>query len=1306
MPLFSWQSRFAAGLVLAHHATAFTGSEYSLTHEYSGVNFFDGWDFYSGRDPTGGFVTYYSRSSAELTDLIRTSADGPAYMGVNYVDKLPFDQASGRGNGAGRPSVRIASKQAFTHGLFIGDFAHIPAGVCGTWPAFWTLGPNWPYTGEVDILEGVNANMNNVMSLHTNETCIIEGDMTTMTGSLENTNCAYYPDYNVGCGVKDDRTTSFGVGFNQGGGGVYAMQWTSEYINIWHWPRSEVPNDVDSKTSDPGSWGLPAAQLGVGNCTIDQHFQSHKIIFDTTFCGEYAGNPYVWKTDDANSCEASTGLATCDNYVANNPEAFKEAYWDVNYVRVYQLVDPEGAPPSATYIASEQPPKTVSSASYAVATPNLDTDSLCPQYNFQIVTDGKYQYEIACDFDPPGPDIIGDPYDGFKANSLADCIAGCTYMNENNGTNFCGAVTHLASINFCYFKKYINGTPQYRKGYNEIRLIYYGYPQITDDPNSSADSTATSVFVETIPTPQTYRPLTTTPMVTTTSMASSSTVMTSESGGTTLPPAMGDNSTSTSTLPPDYSETVTSGYENATSTTSSSPSTVTSIDPGTTRSEFLIAVNVPSARKRLVKRAVQYLAFDDEGKSILVTSEDEAARFYLDSDGSVKSGTQFVNVDSTSETPEFSLQDAKPEEPVNVEVDPSGSVRVQGYDGFCLTPNGSLVVVEDQNNKPSECISVDPGLVPAASETTTTTSGTSSSTSSSGTGTSSVSTTSTGSMASSSASSSNTVSMASTSATSSGSSSESTSQSRSSTSNTLTDVTGSTSTRTSTNQQSSGSSTSSQSGSSTSSSTSSTPTAPLVNGFVYSGCFGIPQDFGTLTGISLPLTDPAMNNDKCTSYCQELNAYYAGTHDTQCFCGTNTQLYDALLSYPDAQCNTPCPGSNRDICGGTVMFDEGSISTSSVGPTKHKRKADIILVSLYNNTELLPQPGDSNVPTTSSATSTGTITTSSTVTGGPISFPPDQVSYNVTGTNTATVISTTYVGVCPVCPGGLTTRSTTITVPHCGCTASYDAHLQTTVPVPSPSVPMITTVKDCACGHQGAQSTITVTVPHSSSISQLAAMVTQQGAPGAAAGAGAMASASAAASASASAVAGSNAPAAAGGAGTGAGSNAPAVAAGSSNPSGVAGTGAPPMGEEETSGPAPMNMVQPVDVSAALPANGASAAASNVVTTPHETPGATGAAAPPAPASPPTVAENSALTNPHAVVNPVNGAGSNATLPLGVQLISNGSFAAPNLPVQSYKSAASRLMGLGGAAGSFWIESRYLLSLLVGAFLAGVVSAW
>jgi beta-glucanase (GH16 family) len=55
-------------------------------------------------------------------------------------------------SGPGRKSVRIESKKSWNHGLFIADIAHMPGGVCGTWPALWTLGPDWPYNGEIDII--------------------------------------------------------------------------------------------------------------------------------------------------------------------------------------------------------------------------------------------------------------------------------------------------------------------------------------------------------------------------------------------------------------------------------------------------------------------------------------------------------------------------------------------------------------------------------------------------------------------------------------------------------------------------------------------------------------------------------------------------------------------------------------------------------------------------------------------------------------------------------------------------------------------------------------------------------------------------------------------------------------------------------------------------------------------------------------------------------------------------------------------------------------------------------------------------
>ena len=56
----------------------------------------------------------------------------------------------------GRASVRLSSKASYTDGLFIAKFNHFPKPVCGSWPAFWMVGPNWPAGGEIDIYEVCN----------------------------------------------------------------------------------------------------------------------------------------------------------------------------------------------------------------------------------------------------------------------------------------------------------------------------------------------------------------------------------------------------------------------------------------------------------------------------------------------------------------------------------------------------------------------------------------------------------------------------------------------------------------------------------------------------------------------------------------------------------------------------------------------------------------------------------------------------------------------------------------------------------------------------------------------------------------------------------------------------------------------------------------------------------------------------------------------------------------------------------------------------------------------------------------------
>jgi hypothetical protein len=43
----------------------------------------------------------------------------------------------------GRESIRIHSTYVFNGGLILMDAHHMPTG-CGSWPAWWANGPNWP----------------------------------------------------------------------------------------------------------------------------------------------------------------------------------------------------------------------------------------------------------------------------------------------------------------------------------------------------------------------------------------------------------------------------------------------------------------------------------------------------------------------------------------------------------------------------------------------------------------------------------------------------------------------------------------------------------------------------------------------------------------------------------------------------------------------------------------------------------------------------------------------------------------------------------------------------------------------------------------------------------------------------------------------------------------------------------------------------------------------------------------------------------------------------------------------------------
>ncbi|KAF1944136.1 hypothetical protein EJ02DRAFT_109735 [Clathrospora elynae] len=338
---------------------------YVLQDDYM-TDFYGAFDFFTGEDPTEGFVQYVDEATARQTNLINSSATSAVSWGVDAENKTP----------EGRPSIRIESKKSYNTGLIVLDVAHMPFG-CGTWPAFWTIGPDWPQNGEIDILEGVNEQTNNGMTLHTGPGCQIGQDIAQFAGELNTGNCdiaAKGQGKNVGCSIEHPSKQSYGAGLNQIGGGVYATQWTSEAISVYFFPRDSIPADVLGDNPDPSGWGKPAAMF-TGDCDIEKTFHEQKMIFDTTFCGQWAGSSSVW---DTGSCGKKA--ATCEEWVRDNPEAFAEAYWTINGLKVYQdngeapAPESSSAPGYSTAISVPLPVSTINTSFPTSAPPVIPID--------------------------------------------------------------------------------------------------------------------------------------------------------------------------------------------------------------------------------------------------------------------------------------------------------------------------------------------------------------------------------------------------------------------------------------------------------------------------------------------------------------------------------------------------------------------------------------------------------------------------------------------------------------------------------------------------------------------------------------------------------------------------------------------------------------------------------------------------------------------------------------------------------------------------------------------------------------------
>jgi hypothetical protein len=302
---------------------AVLAQSHALKDTFIGPDFFEAWNWETFDDPTHGRVNYVDQETAKSSNLSYASDS-------KFIMRADDFKVVAQGS-RGRDSVRISSRSSYDDAVFVLDIEHMPEG-CGTWPAFWTVsatGP-WPNGGEIDVLEGVNLNTANLASLHTAPGCTMANDR-PQKGSAVSNDCDVSVNFNQGCGTSFNPPSSYGAGFNDNLGGYYVMQKSpSQGINIWFWTREDpgVPLAVKFgwDTILPcESWGMPDAAFHVDSCDYDSHFNAHRVVFDLTFCGDWAGALFP------SSCSSDT----CAGFVDNNPGEFSKAYWEINSLRVY-----------------------------------------------------------------------------------------------------------------------------------------------------------------------------------------------------------------------------------------------------------------------------------------------------------------------------------------------------------------------------------------------------------------------------------------------------------------------------------------------------------------------------------------------------------------------------------------------------------------------------------------------------------------------------------------------------------------------------------------------------------------------------------------------------------------------------------------------------------------------------------------------------------------------------------------------------------------------------------------------------------
>jgi len=313
---------------------------YTLQQDLSGENFFQGFKFNESAIDFNNFgnVHFLSQSAATAANLTYVDSNGRVIIKVDNTTSGVDDPNFGRN------SVYLESEKLLQLGsLVIFDANFIPFG-CSVWPSLFTQGQSWPAQGEIDIIENVNLATANRYSLHvgddscsqplsvqSNQTGTINTDSLTASGSLSN--CTVTPSTGqntVGCVTTETKSNSFGSGFASQGGGVYAMLWDDNGIAFWYFARANVPSNIGSNSSqpDPTTWGMASAWYPASACDPKTAFGPQIITLYIDICGAFAG------TDSVFQQTCASVAPNCSSMVPV-PTNYDNAYWEINYLRVY-----------------------------------------------------------------------------------------------------------------------------------------------------------------------------------------------------------------------------------------------------------------------------------------------------------------------------------------------------------------------------------------------------------------------------------------------------------------------------------------------------------------------------------------------------------------------------------------------------------------------------------------------------------------------------------------------------------------------------------------------------------------------------------------------------------------------------------------------------------------------------------------------------------------------------------------------------------------------------------------------------------